>query len=1317
MTLAEVAGDTGRQAVESLRGYIYQIYASALAWVSLQDDALLHLEVAEDYSVAVDDLLNARQVKATGEAITLNTASVAQTIDALFDLQDRNQGRVVNIQYLTTSEVGLERRLEDRINGTSGLTYWHLAALGAPPEPLRQRLLSLQICDRAKTFIRGASEEELRRGLFSRIEWRCGEPSLDGLREQLEDVIVAWCDRRNQSSSNARSIVSRMLQRVLEVIVSKDRVLRRTDLVRLFDDTTSVSVPREIFDQKLATLSEISRRVEASAATEPLSLPSVSQLAPRRELVKACQNALAEFGVAWLHAGAGYGKTTIASMAAAEGLADWQVARFRGLDATQTAQQLRRAAADARLSGAAALMLDDVENLGAPEVRRAIEFLWSGRSSSGLKLLLTSSQAPPASLRRNLQLADAAVKEITSFSIEEVEELVAVHEGHRSAFGRYVYYGAGGGHPQLVHALILGLKRKGWPNTDLETLPAIMGQDDDIEAERADVRQRLFAELPQDDLVLLSRLTLVVGHFNSELAKTLGELEVPDPLPGRALERLLGPWIDVVGNGRYRPSSLVTNLGPAALGPDATKAAHSAIARFRTKGPGLEASEMDGALLNAMAGEERGAIEAIFAAVVTTGAAELPMLATALPLLQSFSLTQPIFPTNAEISCKLRMMQVLLLAASGSARTPEAYAMFDVEAESLPEPGRFVEGLLGKLLLMAGSFDVIPGMIGRLSKARKDGFTVERAHDGSESPNPVDGLQIMFAWQFSTAKNIETLDRLLDELSAIPAEERDFWLSSFDYPGLDRALALKKPWTTVVAAGGSATIEMAQRYEGLATKARSLGDDEMAAAAWETAAVIYDEDLKDPERALDVIEIAKKQTSGQTWRLDRAKSRILFHLKRYAEQIEVGELLTSSPSASNVEMAYFLRELGIGAAELGRHPTDASFFERAGEQARAAEMPDMSLMAIGLSVDEAIARYRGGEKEKPVMLLRDALFALEHAPSEGSLRNSALKVFIPHTISWLNSKVRGEAGIDDAAVPPGMNSNPNPDSRVSDLRRGDMDVVWLILEGVERLFGIGAGIRTMLKSSGWDQRIPTLVDAALLEEEFASALISLETASFGEKLIGFVAARAWKISADDGRELDLVNVARGRVPKLNSEELLGRRSIISKITLVFVTMLILRDRLEEADSVLNQANAHLPIIDEQEFDALRSGAISASQEHAYWGAMGAIRNMTLSGTPMAPLELYISCYRLVELAPFDPSGTLLALSLPWIAEAWSKVVAQRGFQLANPRAAKRAIDDFLESNVSAGSRIGRLLLDLLSGVRVPLSDEIVIQLRTMAGQD
>jgi len=173
-----------------------------------------------------------------------------------------------------------------------------------------------------------------------------------------------------------------------------------------------------------------------------------------------------------------------------------------------------------------------------------------------------------------------------------------------------------------------------------------------------------------------------------------------------------------------------------------------------------------------------------------------------------------------------------------------------------------------------------------------------------------------------------------------------------------------------------------------------------------------------------------------------------------------------------------------------------------------------------------------------------------------------------------------------------MNSNPNPDARLGDLRRGDLDVVWLILEGIERLLRVEVGVRTMLKSSEWDQRVPTLVDAALLEGEFEAALKSLEMASFDEKLIGFVAARTWKISADNGGELDLINVDRGRVPRLSDEKILSRRSVISKITLVFMTMLVFQGRIEEADAVLDKTNAHLPIIDEQELDAFHRGDIA-----------------------------------------------------------------------------------------------------------------------------
>lgn len=41
----EPAGDVATKAVASLRGYSYQLFASALAWVNLQADEVLHLGV------------------------------------------------------------------------------------------------------------------------------------------------------------------------------------------------------------------------------------------------------------------------------------------------------------------------------------------------------------------------------------------------------------------------------------------------------------------------------------------------------------------------------------------------------------------------------------------------------------------------------------------------------------------------------------------------------------------------------------------------------------------------------------------------------------------------------------------------------------------------------------------------------------------------------------------------------------------------------------------------------------------------------------------------------------------------------------------------------------------------------------------------------------------------------------------------------------------------------------------------------------------------------------------------------------------------
>src|SRR5438270_5378263 len=119
-------GDVARQAVATLRGYAFQLYGSVLAWLELKEVEDLFLEVAEDYAVVARDALKAVQAKETraSGAVTLNTPGVREAINSFVDLSRRNPTRTVSLRYFTTSPIGLEKEVADRIAGMSGLEYW-----------------------------------------------------------------------------------------------------------------------------------------------------------------------------------------------------------------------------------------------------------------------------------------------------------------------------------------------------------------------------------------------------------------------------------------------------------------------------------------------------------------------------------------------------------------------------------------------------------------------------------------------------------------------------------------------------------------------------------------------------------------------------------------------------------------------------------------------------------------------------------------------------------------------------------------------------------------------------------------------------------------------------------------------------------------------------------------------------------------------------------------------------------------------------------------------------------------------------------------
>ena len=184
--------DSARQAVDALRGYIYQALAATIAWVDIDDKGRLYLEVAEDYATAANQALEAVQVKDTvgSGPVTLNSNNVQKAITNFIKLIDQNPNLEIDLRFFTTSKIGTEKKVDDRPAGTAGLKYWRKVAAGADPSPLRAILQGDKFPESVRAFCKSRSDAELRRDLFTRIHWDCGQPDSSTLRKELKARLV-----------------------------------------------------------------------------------------------------------------------------------------------------------------------------------------------------------------------------------------------------------------------------------------------------------------------------------------------------------------------------------------------------------------------------------------------------------------------------------------------------------------------------------------------------------------------------------------------------------------------------------------------------------------------------------------------------------------------------------------------------------------------------------------------------------------------------------------------------------------------------------------------------------------------------------------------------------------------------------------------------------------------------------------------------------------------------------------------------------------------------------------------------------------------
>ncbi|WP_139248327.1 hypothetical protein [Janthinobacterium lividum] len=269
--------EVARQAVHSLRGYLYQLHASVAAWMRLPQNGELYLEVAEDYAEllatpeSVEEILRAVQVKDTRESgsVTLNSADVLKAVQTLFSIQESNPGRPVYLTFLTTSPIGKE--LKDPLpSGVPALKQWSIAADGGEAtellDALRRRFTSGELGE----FLKGCSVDEFKSRMLKHLTFACGEPGWEQLDEEGRDYLVRIRDKVNAEIVAARKSYDAIFSVLYKAALKPgSRMLNHESFLESFAEATTFSLPSQIAVDVLSKMSVSLMERESAKSDAP----------------------------------------------------------------------------------------------------------------------------------------------------------------------------------------------------------------------------------------------------------------------------------------------------------------------------------------------------------------------------------------------------------------------------------------------------------------------------------------------------------------------------------------------------------------------------------------------------------------------------------------------------------------------------------------------------------------------------------------------------------------------------------------------------------------------------------------------------------------------------------------------------------------------------------------------------------------------------------------------------------------------------------------------------------------------------------------
>ena len=1086
--------DRKRQAHNSLRGYLYQIWHSVNAWLDLTEDEILYLEGAEDFDKVSDNTATAVQVKDTQRPITLKSQDVNDAINHYWELRTNNSDRNVKFRLLTRSKVGVEQGSPFG-KKQQGLHLWSRCSSDNTAITRISEFLQTEgkISTEVREFLKKAELQEIYEQLIEPITWETGSREASFVEQSISDKLVLHGYQLGILPAECKKIAESLINEAWKVATQKEnRVLTKVRFLEIFEEQTTQRVPLhrlrhlEMLETKAKTLgtatakflggsSDISIRPHSSILNA--IPPILHEVTPRADLLTRIQAELQSTGVVVIRGGAGKGKTTLAKLAANAVGGCWFWLSFTDRDSSQIGQLLQQLAVEvSNQSEQINIVLDDL-NVQPQELHKYQEdlgVLVYRTLERGTKLLITSQHKPPNSLIRQLDVSPSIVVHVPDFTLSEIEEFaeqLGCPADDAKNWAQLIQLHTSG-HPRLVHARLAQLREEGWRQPD--TNESILQTPRKVVEEREDARQFLMG-LSHDQLEFLYRLSLVPTGFRKDYAVNIGE--IPDAIShsGDVFDRLVGPWIDSVDEKYFMISPLLTRAAEQVWSESKRNYLHSQIADAILTTGNLTKIEALAVLTHSIAGKNKLGFIAVIQALRTVPEDNWKEIS------QEFSwlifiepdIAETRFPGDVFVRHIFRSLQYRIATEVEPGCAPKRLETWDKETTP-HEP--LQSYLLNRLMLATEALRfyqvLLPAkqMIGYLKEIidiTDNNEAVQEMYYGGfmgqlEEHETDTANYFSFLFSFIVARRpiyAPFLSDLIDALDELPPQIRTLLLADFEEDSVDSRLLIDGVWWAEANSENPDWRRCLQIFDKAIEKAVAWGYPHLAAASARGKAVIHDEYLHNPDAAHEALQdiVSKVGTSPV---IEEEQANVYFGQKHYKESLSIYERILPewNPPSEQLNLGPLeeYRRAAICAAQLNDWEKAATFFE---DGAKKTEKIEDTERYISLYADAGFARFKTGNSVESIKLLHLALKEFEKIPQDNTnLKYFTLKQRLAHTIRWMAEQNRENNPSELVEPLVGMCSDPEENEKFLTLPDFSMGYAWFYLAQIEYRFGHGVTV-------------------------------------------------------------------------------------------------------------------------------------------------------------------------------------------------------------------------------------------------------------------